>query len=176
MSGAVAAALALVAWAAPAASAPRSELLGRSPAQLRAEGWLTHRCDGATCAGPVVDGGPFGRGSEFYGIELYRGRFVVQYEVRLARAASVAVARRLVLAEAPPGTLLDAFSVSYAPDGDVDVATATSGALATWTRATDPLGKFCVYLASARSGRFVASDVRNILIAAWVKGASYGGC
>ena len=135
-----------------------------------------HACGGAMCAGPVVDDGPFGRGSEFYGIEFYRGRDVVQYQVRLPRAESVAVVRRLVLAEAPPSTSLGAFAVSYAPGQDVDVATAASATLATWTRTTNPQGKFCVYLSSAPTGRFVASDVRHVLVAAWVKGATYGGC
>lgn len=160
----------------PAGAAPSAVLLGRSPAQLAREGWVLRSCDGAQCAGPSVDGGPFGRGSEIYGIDFYRGRDVTQYQVRLPRAETVALVRTLVLTETPKGTTLGAFSVSYAPGQDVDVATGVSSALASWTRSTNPQGKFCVYLSTAPTGRFLASDVRGVLVAAWVKGVSGGGC
>ena len=165
-----------VVWSGPAGALASHSLLGRTATQLRAEGWVLRRCGAATCAGPVVESGPYGRGREVYGIGFVHGRAAVQYDVRLGRAESVATARRLVLADAPPGSTLSPFRVSYAPGQDVDVATGASATLAAWLGALDPQGRFCVYLATAPSGRFVASDVRHVLVAAWVKGARYGGC
>ena len=172
----VAAALVVLGWVGPAGALASHALLGRTASQLRAEGWDLRRCGDFTCAGPVVEGGPFGRGREVYGIWFAHGHAVVQYDLRLARAESVATARRLVLAHAPPGSTLSPFRVSYAPGQDVDVATGASPTLAAWLGAVDPKGRFCAYLATAPSGRFVASDVRHVLVAAWVKGAAYGGC
>ncbi len=104
------------------------------------------------------------------------GHAVVRYDLRLARAEPVGAVRRLVLAAAPPRTSLGPFTVTYGPGQDVAVATAVSPTLGAWLGAVDPRGRFCVYLATAPSGRFVASDVRHVLVAAWVKGANYGGC
>ncbi len=163
-------------WAGPSGALTGHSLLGRTSAQLRAEGWVLHRCGATTCAGALVDGGPFGRGREVYGIWFVRGRAVVQYDLRLARGEPVGAVRHLVLAAAPPRTSLGPFTVVYAPGQDVAVAAAVSPTLGTWLGAVDPKGRFCVYLATAPSGRFVASDVRHVLVAAWVKGANYGGC
>ena len=168
--------LAPVAWAGPSGAVTGHSLLGRTATELRAEGWVLHRCGATTCAGALVDGGPFGRGREVYGIWFVRGRAVVQYDLRLARGEPVGAVRHLVLAAAPPKTSLGPFTVVYAPGQDVAVAAAVSPTLGTWLGAVDPKGRFCVYLATAPTGGFVASDVRHVLVAAWVKGANYGGC
>jgi hypothetical protein len=172
----VALVLVLGPWAVPAGSSADRVLLGRSPGQLRGSGWVLSRCLGAWCSGPRVDGGPFGRGPEVYGVTFWHGRYVVGFAVRLAHGAALGEARAMVLGEVPADSNLGAFRVSYAPGGDVAVATGTSAVLARETRASDPWGTFCVYLASSASGPFAPTSVRHVLVASWVKGADSGGC